>query len=160
MFSWKVLQNPQENTYDGVLFLVKLQDKATIQYKVLLLKTSEQFSLHHLTWLYGLFNKVHRFESNSTSATLNRRFCKNFLSKVIETKFHKFFIMHYSQSFRNFSCKFQELDLDFDLGVKVPHLWPNWQLHRKWSFLLRVSSVNVTKFAGNSGFGNIYWRNP
>ena len=29
-------------------------------------------------------------------------------------------------------------------------------LHKKWSFPLRISSVNVTKF----GFGHIYWRNP
>ena len=32
-------------------------------------------------------------------------------------------------------------------------------LRKKWSFQLRVSSVNVTKSAGNCGFGNIYWRN-
>ena len=31
-------------------------------------------------------------------------------------------------------------------------------LHKKWSFLLRISSVNMTKFAGNCGFGLIYWR--
>ena len=33
-------------------------------------------------------------------------------------------------------------------------------LHKKWSFPLRISSVNVTKFAGNCRFGRIYWRNP
>ena len=32
-------------------------------------------------------------------------------------------------------------------------------LHKKWSFPLRTSSVNVTKSPGNSGFGHIYWRN-
>ena len=36
-----------------------------------------------------------------------------------------------------------------------------WQtLHKKWSFPLRISSVNVTRSAGNGGFGHIYWRNP
>ena len=30
----------------------------------------------------------------------------------------------------------------------------------KWSFPLRISSVNVTKFAVSCGFGHIYWRNP
>ena len=35
-----------------------------------------------------------------------------------------------------------------------------YTLHKKWSFPLRISSVNVTKFAGNYGFGHIYWRNP
>ena len=32
-------------------------------------------------------------------------------------------------------------------------------LYKKWSFPLRISSVNVTKSAGNWGFGHIYWRN-
>ena len=31
---------------------------------------------------------------------------------------------------------------------------------QKWSFTLRISSVNVTKSAGNYRFGHIYWRNP
>ena len=33
-------------------------------------------------------------------------------------------------------------------------------LHKKWSFLLRISSVNVTKSAWNCRFGQIYCRNP
>ena len=33
-------------------------------------------------------------------------------------------------------------------------------LHKKWSFPLRISSVNVTKSAENCAFGHIYWRNP
>ena len=33
-------------------------------------------------------------------------------------------------------------------------------LHKKWSFLLRISLVNVTKSGGNCGFGHIYWKNP
>ena len=32
-------------------------------------------------------------------------------------------------------------------------------LHKKCSFPLRISPVNVTKSAGNCGFGHIYWRN-
>ena len=35
-----------------------------------------------------------------------------------------------------------------------------WSLHKKWSFPLRISSVNVTKSAASCGFGHIYWRNP
>ena len=30
---------------------------------------------------------------------------------------------------------------------------------QKWSFPLRISSVNATKPAGNGRFGHIYWRN-
>ena len=33
-------------------------------------------------------------------------------------------------------------------------------LYKKWSFPLRISSVNVTKSAVSYGFGYIYWRNP
>ena len=30
--------------------------------------------------------------------------------------------------------------------------------HKKWSFLLKISSVNVTKYAVLCGFDHIYWR--
>ena len=33
-------------------------------------------------------------------------------------------------------------------------------LHKKWTFPLRISSVNVTKSAVSCGFGHICWRNP
>ena len=33
-------------------------------------------------------------------------------------------------------------------------------LHEKWSFPLRISSVNVTQSGGSRGFGHIYLRNP
>ena len=33
-------------------------------------------------------------------------------------------------------------------------------MHKKWSFPLRIFSVNVTKSAVCCGFGHIYWRNP
>ena len=33
-------------------------------------------------------------------------------------------------------------------------------LHKKWSFPLGISSINVTKSTGNFGFGHIYCRNP
>ena len=32
--------------------------------------------------------------------------------------------------------------------------------HKKWSFKLKISSVNVTKSAVSCGLGLIYWRNP
>ena len=32
-------------------------------------------------------------------------------------------------------------------------------LNKKWSFPLKIFSVNVTKSAGNCGFVHIYWRN-
>ena len=34
----------------------------------------------------------------------------------------------------------------------------SWTLQRKWSFSLRISSVNMAKYAVSSGFGHIYRR--
>ena len=44
-------------------------------------------------------------------------------------------------------------DIDRDTKLKLT-------LHKKWSFPLRISSVNVTKSAISCGFGYIDWRNP
>ena len=33
------------------------------------------------------------------------------------------------------------------------------KIYKNWSFTLRIFSVNVTKSAGNGGFGHIYWTN-
>ena len=38
--------------------------------------------------------------------------------------------------------------------------WFTISVHKKWSFPLRISSVNVTKSAVSCWFGHIYWRNP
>ena len=43
---------------------------------------------------------------------------------------------------------------------KVLLIYTDVSLNKKWSFQLRISSVNVTKSAGNCGFGYIYGRNP
>ena len=40
----------------------------------------------------------------------------------------------------------------------VKHCWET--LHKKWSFILKISLVNVSKSAGGCGFGHIYWWNP
>ena len=45
-------------------------------------------------------------------------------------------------------------------GRWVTSIQENASLHKRWSFQLMISSVNVTKSAGNCGFGHIYWRNP
>ena len=39
-------------------------------------------------------------------------------------------------------------------------LLPIVPLYKKWSFIVRISSVSVTKSAVLSGFGHIYWRIP
>ena len=46
-----------------------------------------------------------------------------------------------------------------DVSKVIDPLKHNY-LHKKWSFPLRISSVNVTKSAGKCRFSHIYWRNP
>ena len=48
---------------------------------------------------------------------------------------------------------------NFFVDTTIIH-WLFFHKNPKWSFPLRISSVNVTKSAGNCGFGHIYWRNP
>ena len=55
--------------------------------------------------------------------------------------------------------KFTSHSMLASVKVKFMHV-EELTLHKKWSFPLKISSVNVTKFAGNCSFGQIYWRNP
>ena len=56
-------------------------------------------------------------------------------------------------TWNHFSC-FTEKKL-LRRSLKFDSL-PNISLYKKWSFPLSISSVNVTKSAGNCGFGHIY----
>ena len=46
------------------------------------------------------------------------------------------------------------------LKTSIYSVFDEVALHKKWSFSLRISSVNVTKSTVNCGFGHIYWGNP
>ena len=46
------------------------------------------------------------------------------------------------------------------LEMKGEMVQLKYTLHKKWSFPLRILSVNVTKSAVSCEFGNSYWRNP
>ena len=49
-----------------------------------------------------------------------------------------------------------------DVNMLTQLKWYDYAtLHKKWSFPLRISSINVTKSVGNCEFiGHSYWRNP
>ena len=49
--------------------------------------------------------------------------------------------------------------LDVSVGY-VSAGFSEYSLHKKWSFPLRISLVNVTKSEKNCKFGHIYWKNP
>ena len=67
------------------------------------------------------------------------------------------FLMNYLK--QKIKHKFKKADI-----LKIP-VWKDSdrklqpRLHKKWSFPLRVSSVNVTRSAENCVFGHIYWKN-
>ena len=44
-----------------------------------------------------------------------------------------------------------------NLSKTVSSIYARMSLHKKWSFLLRISSVNVTKSAVFGWFGHINW---
>ena len=64
-----------------------------------------------------------------------------------------FFIRLLDCSFKGFRIfrKFNRI-----VQKQPPEVFP---LHKKWSFPLRISSVNVTESAGNCGISHIYWGN-
>ena len=63
--------------------------------------------------------------------------------------------------FRSFSFKgsFIVTRRIYDSDMSEMGFAMQFTLHKKWSFPLRISSVNVTKSAVSFGFGHIDWRN-
>ena len=60
--------------------------------------------------------------------------------------FQDFFKKSCKNVFKTYSKRFQ-------------YMLKTWNEDKKWSFPLRIFSVNVTKFTVFRGFGHIYWRN-
>ena len=67
-------------------------------------------------------------------------------------------LSHLQAESRAYNKRFYYMLFLLLLQFHAPIKWLT--LHKKWSFPLRISSVNVTKFAWNCGFGHVYWRNP
>ena len=61
--------------------------------------------------------------------------------------------------YRLITSNWKEVELNMNLHTSSIYLEKK-PLHKKWSFPLRISPVNVTKFVVSCGFGHIYWRNP
>ena len=85
--------------------------------------------------------------------------CKVFKKCRIET-------MTYDEADEVTKEHFESLLFRYQIGWK--HQWKlvvlfliaSIWLHKKWSFLLRISLVIVTESAESCRFGHIYWRNP
>ena len=80
-------------------------------------------------------------------------------SGTLYIKGFKAFLMHCYNCYALFSLPWLSFPLKSSILTKSSDL-SRQVLHKKWSFPLRISSVNVTISAGNCGFCHIYWRNP
>ena len=75
--------------------------------------------------------------------------------------------LHFCKNRRRFKC-FTDVLKSNHIDTEIRSLKPMLSiillkinsLHKKWSFPLRISSVNMTKSAVSCGSGQIYWRNP
>ena len=63
------------------------------------------------------------------------------------------------QFLRSVFCKKSALKTFRKIHRKIPVL-ESLSLHKKWSFPLRIFSVNVSKFTVSCRFGHFYWKNP
>ena len=96
----------------------------------------------------GWTNKI------NNSFSLFRQRAANFIEQMQNKTSKRFALMHtkQTQSIKNWNYETISITLK-----KSNH---NDVTAQKWSFPVRISSLNVAKFAGNCGFGHINWRNP
>ena len=104
---------------------------------LLILQTFLNFSLNWITkWPYDIID--------SLSFTLKR------LQYICKDSYHLSALSYIYLYFRK--IYYQELVRQFNVRVLVINT------AQKWNFSLRISQVNVTKSAGNCGFGYTYWK--
>ena len=65
---------------------------------------------------------------------------------------------HRMEMDENLFQRFNTMQINYQWLSLLHSQWLS--IHKKWSFPLRISSVNVTKSAVSCGFGHICWRNP
>ena len=118
-------------------------------------------------------------ESNSSYATytlkiipivigatgLINKILKSMLKRIgVENNFFlKWRKMHYLENWKLLRVLWKYDWLLKFLLSNCQNSWDSWEWHhwkQKWSFPLRISSVNVTKSTVYCGFDHIYWRNP
>ena len=123
-----------------------------------LLAQSQQWKHQNVGW--NLF-KVNNEDTRTRPLTL---FCC--LCCYLWTDFAQcfgVFIVEFEKMAENFEHiqRFSLALLYLTLNVRLSFgmLSLSLSLHKKWSFPLTISSVSVSKSAGNCGFGHIYWKN-
>ena len=134
--------------------LERLQCRLSIDYIV----TFEQSPCIALVFLLLILNK----KILPGIGTLKHAFVKDRTSNKILLLFVCTDLILLTCKFCNFYCSAIRLlsNLIFLQHLADPRSKNSkYTLHKKWSFLLRISSVNATKSTENWGFGHIYWTN-
>ena len=83
---------------------------------------------------------------------------KLFLLTRLQNAFNRF-LRHYDDYLQIDLPKSRVWEIYYK-GINFPRLSSAYTLLKKWSFPLKISSVNVTKTAVSCGFSHIYWSNP
>ena len=97
------------------------------------------------------------YSLNVNSNSNRQQYEKRYFINVIYDPFENYKEVTWQNKY-SILTKFSEVFCDF-LFLKVGFQALHLPLHKNWRFPLRISSVNMTKSAGNCGFGHIYWRN-
>ena len=116
-------------------------------------------------------NHFHQYIRKCNHFHLYVRKCNHFHLYVRKCNhFHLYYLPFYNQDFFKFTIlKFVLKGIIYTVFNRVAKwfflkisnvTFELLTLHKKWSFPLRISSVNVTKSTDSCGFGHIYWRNP
>ena len=116
-------------------------------------------------------NHFHQYIRKCNHFHLYVRKCDHFHLYVRKCNhFHLYYLPFYNQDFFKFTIlKFVLKGIIYTVFNRVAKwfflkisnvTFELLTLHKKWSFPLRISSVNVTKSTDSCGFGHIYWRNP
>ena len=153
-----------QNIIFGILFL-KILFRA---YDVFIFVHTFQWTLSEFLLIFRFYRRkspfwIFKFSSKHVSVWCQKKYLHRTISWHLRTAFLKHFeskcFVFLYISVRK--CFFQRSSKVLSDGDGLVGGWiVTLTLHKKWSLPLRISSVNVTKSAGNCGFGHIYWRNP
>ena len=119
---------------------------------------TKTFLIHRKThYIFHLNRFVTDFKEKSE---LLNSFCNNQCS-LVDTNISLPSIIYFSEH-RLSKINFTADDICKIIRLFEPNKVHNHDkitLHKKWSFPLRISTVNVTKSEVSCGFGHLYWRN-
>ena len=106
------------------------------------------------------FRNFHEYHKKTYEKWLNYNHLTNNSNGEYRSHFG-FADINFKEIYRNHirDFKHQKYQNSIELARRLKRNSISFSLHKKWSFPVRNSLVNVTKLAVFCGFGQIYWRN-